>query len=159
MRRALVIGYGNPLRGDDAFGWHVAHRLVEWADHESIHVLAVHQLTPELAEPASKAELVIFIDASHQGEPGTWRCEEIGPEVGLANSLAHHFTPASLLAYASIIFNVSPRAQLIAFSAESFDCGEALTHRAEAALGEVLQHVLEQIRTTRRSPTKPITFR
>jgi hydrogenase maturation protease len=145
MRSALVIGYGNPLRGDDAFGWHAAHRLVQLEDHESIHVLAVHQLTPELAEPVSKAELVIFIDASHQGEPGSWKCEEIGPEVGLANSLAHHFTPASLLAYASIIFNVSPRAQLIAFSAESFDCGEALTPRAKAALAEVLQHVWEQV--------------
>jgi hydrogenase maturation protease len=143
MRDALVIGYGNPLRGDDAFGWHAAHRLVELTDHESTHVLAVHQLTPELAESASEAELVIFIDASHQGEPGTWRCEEIRPDVRLANSLAHHFTPASLLAYASIIFHVSPRAQLIAFSAVSFECGEALTPRAEAALAEVLPHVLE----------------
>ena len=104
----------------------------------------MHQLTPELAEPASKAELVIFIDASHKGEPGTWRCEEIGTEAGSANLLAHHFTPAILLAYASIIFNVSPRAQLIAFSAESFNCGEALTPCAEAALAEVLQHVLQQ---------------
>ena len=142
---ALVIGYGNPLRGDDGFGWHTAHRLAQLARNDPIHVLAVHQLTPELAEPVSKAELVIFIDASHEGEPGTWRCEEIGPEAGLANSLAHHFTPASLLAYASLIFDVSPRAQLIALSAESFHCGEALTPRAEAALREVLQHVLEQL--------------
>jgi hydrogenase maturation protease len=144
MRSALVIGYGNPLRGDDAFGWLAAHRLVELADRESIQVLAVHQLTPALAEPASKAERVIFIDASHRGEPGTWKCEEINSEVGLANSLAHHFTPASLLGYASIIFNVSPRAQLIAFSAESFDCGEALNPRAEAALAEVSRYLLEQ---------------
>ena len=140
-----MIGYGNPLRGDDAFGWHAAHRLAELADRELINVLAVHQLTPELAEPVSKAEQVIFIDASHQGEPGTWKCEEIRHGVGLANSLAHHFTPASLLAYTSIIFNVSPWAQLIAFSAQSFGCGEALTPCAEAALAEVLQHVLEEV--------------
>ena len=145
MRSVLVIGYGNPLRGDDAFGWHAARRLAQLARHDPIHVLAVHQLTPELAEPVSNAERVIFIDASHQGEPGTWKCEEIEPELGLANSLAHHFTPASLLAYASVIFNVSPWAQLIAFSAQSFGCGEALTPRAESALAEVLQHVLERI--------------
>ena len=65
-----------------------------------------------------------------------------------ANTLReYHFTPASLLAYASIIFNVSPRAQLIAFSAESFDCGKALTPRAKAALAEVSRHLLEQILT------------
>jgi hydrogenase maturation protease len=145
MRSALVIGYGNPLRGDDAFGWHAAHRLAQLRDHESIHVLPVHQLTPELAEAVSKAELVIFIDASHEGEPGTWKCEELAAEVTLANSLGHHFTPASLLAYAHTIFNVSPQAQIISLGAESFDCCETLTPRAEVALPEVLRHVLEQI--------------
>ena len=39
----------------------------------------------------------------------------------------------------------SPPAQLIAFSAESFDCGEALTPRAEAVLAEVSRHLFEQI--------------
>jgi hydrogenase maturation protease len=145
MRSALVVGYGNPLRGDDAFGWHTARRLAQLAHHDSIHVLAVHQLTPELAEPVSNAELVIFIDASHEGEPGIWKCEEIATEARLANSLAHHFTPAILLAYAQTVFNVHPQALIITLGTESFDYCETLTPRAEAALPEVLQHVLERI--------------
>jgi hydrogenase maturation protease len=64
MTRALIIGYGCPLRGDDAFGWHAAHRLLKLAGNDSVQVLATHQLTPELAEPISHADLVIFIDAS-----------------------------------------------------------------------------------------------
>ena len=31
MGRVLIIGYGNPLRGDDGFGWHAAERLRETA--------------------------------------------------------------------------------------------------------------------------------
>lgn len=145
MKRALVIGYGNPLRGDDAFGWHVAQRLLQLAPHESIRVLTEHQLTPELAEPVRNAELVIFIDASHEGKPGTWRCEEIATEAGRANSLAHYFTPAILLAYAQTVYNVSPQALIVTLGAESFDYCETLTPRAEAALPEVLQYVLERI--------------
>src|SRR5919206_472480 len=33
-RPALVIGYGNPLRRDDGFGWQVAQRLLDGAELE-----------------------------------------------------------------------------------------------------------------------------
>jgi hydrogenase maturation protease len=145
MRDALVIGYGNPLRGDDGFGWHAAHRLAKLANYDGVHVLAVHQLTPELAELVSNAELVIFIDASHEGEPGTWRCEEIATEARLTNTLAHHFTPTILLAYARTVFHVSPPALIITLGVDSFDFCESLTLGAEAALPEVLQSVLGRI--------------
>ena len=77
--RRLVIGYGNRLRGDDGVGWEVASRLAAAVPSEAAHILTVHQLTPELAEPVSEADLVIFIDASRVGEPGTWRCDHIKP--------------------------------------------------------------------------------
>ena len=42
----LIIGYGNPLRGDDGFGWHAALRLREIIHDDGIEILPVHQLTP-----------------------------------------------------------------------------------------------------------------
>ncbi len=152
MGRILIIGFGNTLRGDDGFGWHAAQRLVEMPKDDSIRVLALHQLTPELAEPISEAELVIFIDASHEGALGTWKCEEIAANANSANSLAHHFTPASLLACAHTVFGASPRALIITFVANSFDFCESLTPRAEAALLEILQHVLEEVNRKVKSP-------
>src|SRR5215472_4005839 len=77
MPRVLIIGYGNPLRADDGVGWRMACRLGELVRDEPFEVLAVHQLTPELAEPISRAELVIFVDASHNGLPGSWKCERL----------------------------------------------------------------------------------
>ncbi len=147
MRRTLVIGYGNPLRGDDGFGWHTAHRLAQVAHHDAINVLAVHQLTPELAELVRHAELVIFIDASPEGVPGTWKCAEIATQAVRTNTFAHHLTPTILLGYARTVFHVSPPALIITLGVESFDYCETLTHRAEAALPEVLQCVLEKIPT------------
>jgi hydrogenase maturation protease len=79
MPGTLIIGYGNPLRGDDGLGWQVAGELAKCVD-ALISAVAVQQLTPELAEPVSDADLVIFVDASCHGEPGSWRCESIRPE-------------------------------------------------------------------------------
>jgi len=152
MGRILIIGFGNPLRGDDGFGWHAAHRLAEAPKDDSVRVLAVHQLTPELAEPISEAELVIFIDASHGGAPGTRKCEEIAVNATAATSLAHYFTPTSLLGCTHTIFGASPRALIFTFVADSFDFCESLTPRAEAALPEILQRVLEEVDRKANSP-------
>src|SRR5689334_19250278 len=66
--QALVIGYGNPLRGDDGVGWVAAQRLAHRVDQEHVATMAVHSLTPELAAALRHAELVIFIDAA-EGQP------------------------------------------------------------------------------------------
>ncbi|MBW7939884.1 MAG: hypothetical protein H3C63_14095, partial [Candidatus Omnitrophica bacterium] len=51
MNRVLVIGFGNPLRGDDGFGWEVAGQLERRLSQESsVHILTPIQLAPELAE-------------------------------------------------------------------------------------------------------------
>jgi hydrogenase maturation protease len=152
MRRVLVIGYGNALRADDGVGWHAAHRLAESVEDESIEILAVNQLTPELAEPISRADLIIFIDASHQGQPGSWKCERLELNTTHGNSLAHHFTPAGLLTYAQAIFQASPTALVISVAGESFAYCDQLTPVVETALRQVINHVREQITRFTRNP-------
>src|ERR1035441_2859434 len=120
--RKLVIGYGNPLRGDDGLGWEVAERLAASIANESVAFMAVHQLTPELAEPVSNAEMVIFVDASYEGKPGTWRCDEVKPAPATTSALGHHFSISGLLAYARAIFQASPQAFVVSVAAESFEC-------------------------------------
>lgn len=138
--RALVIGYGNPLRGDNGVGWKAAEYLSGMQEDEEVQILAVHQLTPELAEPVSQAASVLFIDASHEGAPGSWAVEEVSAKAD-ANALGHHFTPGGLLAYAKGLFDASPRAMVISVAAESFECGDSLSPAVSAALCEALNYV------------------
>ena len=70
----LIIGYGNPLRGDDGVGWRVAEAVAAALPDGAAEVLTVHQLTPELAELMSRADRVIFIDAAAEGEAGEVSC-------------------------------------------------------------------------------------
>lgn len=152
MRRVLIIGYGNPLRADDGVGWQTARRLAGLLQDEFVETLALHQLTPELAEPISRADLVIFIDASQEGSPGSWKCERLVANTTAGNSLAHHFTPESLLAYAQAIFRASPFALVISVAGESFAYHEQLTPSVEKALPQVIEHVCEQIARLQSKP-------
>ena len=152
MRRVLIIGYGNPLRADDGVGWRATRRLAELRQDEFVETLAVHQLTPELAEPISGADLAIFIDASHEGSPGSWKCERLVAGTTAGNSLAHHFTPASLLTCAQAIFQASPFALVISVAGASFAYHEQLTPSVEKVLPQVIDHVREQIARLHSSP-------
>ena len=64
---ALIVGYGNPLRGDDGVGQAVAQAF---AEEDGVDALACHQLTPELAERFAAAARVVLIDAATGSEAG-----------------------------------------------------------------------------------------
>ena len=137
MSRILIIGYGNPLRGDDAIGPIAAERLREIVSDPEVEILALHQLTPELMEPISRAARVIFIDATAAGEPGVFEERPVtaDPHTG---HFTHHSTPGSLLAGARALFGHAPDATLCTVGGEDFSLGEHLTPRTEKALLQVL---------------------
>ena len=146
-KRALVIGYGNPLRGDDGLGWEVTERLAAYIPDGSVAIMAVQQLTPELSEPIHAADLVIFVDASSEGEPGTWKCERVAPVLVHAPSFGHHFDIADLLAYTQALFPScpGPGALVVSVAAESFGCHEKLSRKVETVLPAVVSYIGEQI--------------
>jgi hydrogenase maturation protease len=138
--RALVVGYGNPLRGDDGVGPEVARRLAAELSDPEIVILAVHQLTPELTEPLSQARLALFIDASSEGTPGQVRVEEIQarpPE----QSFTHEFDPPMLLAAAQLLYGRCPEARLVSLAGQSFEFEETLSAPVMQALPEAVGQV------------------
>lgn len=140
MSRVLIIGYGNPLRSDDGLGWHAAERLrSELADPE-IEIRAVHQLTPELADPLSRARRVIFIDAAAEGEPGTLQRRSLTPSAG-GDAFTHHATPSALLAAARSLYGHAPEAILFSVPAESVAFGESLSPMVRQALDELVEQI------------------
>ena len=137
MRRVLVVGYGNPLRGDDGLGWHAAEALRPVLPEAEI--LTVHQLTPELAEPASRADLVIFLDAAEGGAPGEWREEPAGGPPDASRAFTHHITPPTLIAAAGTLYGHAPEAVLFSMTGESFDFREGLSATVARALPAMVE--------------------
>ena len=147
MARVLILGYGNPLRSDDGLGWQVAVQLFRTNTSPEVLVLPCHQLTPELAEPISRAETVLFIDSAREGKPGEFRCTEIRSQPGPV-SFTHHVSPSGLLDLSAELFGCCPRAYLLSICGESFELGEALSTTVSEHLPELKARVRELMAET-----------
>jgi len=121
----MVIGYGNPLRRDDGLGL----RAAEILEARGIDTLRCHQLTPELAAGIAKTEIVVFLDAAADLEPGEIRCAQVSEEV--TGSWTHHLTPGQLLHLTAGIFASAPKALLITGGPFAMDFGDCLTAGGE----------------------------
>jgi hydrogenase maturation protease len=137
----LVIGWGNPLRGDDGVGWQAAALLAGDQRLGAATVLRRHQLTPELAEDVAAAGLVVLVDAGAGGGPaGTVTVTSVEPdEAGPAFS--HHLSPGALAALAGLLYGRVPPLWLVRVAAASFAAGERLSPGVEAALPAVVDAV------------------
>lgn len=135
----LVLGYGNELRGDDALGPMAVSVIETWGTPGTV-VLSRHQLTPELAEPISRAQRVLFIDAARPGKAAPSGIHAIRP--ARAGSLSpHRSDPRMLLALARLLYGRAPRAWMLAIPAEDFEYGAPLTPLASAGLAKALEAV------------------
>lgn len=143
MRNVLVIAYGNRLRCDDGVGWQAARELrhtLPWP----ARIICVHQLTPEVAEDISRADLVIFLDASNNGRPGTVRCQAI-PAPSRELHFSHYLAPADLLALCDRLYSARPSAFLISIDGERFEHGQHFSARTVNAIPLVVERVSQLI--------------
>jgi hydrogenase maturation protease len=139
MSNILVIGYGNPLRGDDAVGQVVARALVSW-HLPNVKVLSLHQLAPELAEDLAKVDIVYFVDACMDITLEHPRVTEIQMSHSTVN-VSHFSSPRDLLALTKQLYDCEPRAYIIEMPAESFELSEGLSAKARKGVKEVLEYL------------------
>jgi hydrogenase maturation protease len=139
--RIVVIGYGNPLRADDAVGYLAAQELAAKIDDPRVLVVSSHGLLPEMAESLSKAELAVFIDASVQNAPGVVKCRPVEPLVRVRLSQMHHLDPPVLLACARRLFKRCPGALVLSIGVGSLDHREGLSPPVRRALARVVSRV------------------
>jgi hydrogenase maturation protease len=144
---ALIIGYGNPLRGDDAVGQQVA-AAAERRGLPGALALAVHQLTPELAEPVAHARLAIFVDAYPAPRGGSVRVRRLEPAGGPA-ALGHTGDPRFVLALARALYGACPPAWLVTVPATGFDFGAGLSPTARDGARTALREIARLVRGER----------
>lgn len=135
----LVIGFGNPLRGDDGAGPSVA-RASDLA-RPGVTVITPHQLLPELAPDVAAADVVVFIDAATGIPAGELRCQAVDPAA--TPGVGHVLSPAVLVGLGLAAFGHAPRAWLVEIGAASFDVGASIT----PAVTEALPRAVELVRT------------
>lgn len=141
MAKVFIVGYGNPLRGDDGIGWRAAEFLAERLHVPNVEIRASHQLTPEMAEPISRADLVIFVDAACDHREGEVISRRVAPDCSPSELFSHQLTPEALLGLAKRLYGRCSEAVLLSVGAASFEYGETLSPAVEAALPALLEQV------------------
>lgn len=141
--KLLVIGYGNTLRCDDGVGPKAA-AAIEDLRLPGVLTMTCPQLTPEIADPLSRAGAAVFIDADAE-HPGEVRMRRLDPSDS-SQILAHDADPRILLALARDAFGRAPEAWLLTVPAEEFGFGETLS----AAAGRGLRRAVQAVRALHR---------
>ncbi len=150
----LIIGFGNADRQDDGVGWHIIHNLADRIhqtppddpgaaieiEHETVNLLYILQIYPELAETLSHYRRVCFVDA-HTGdieEEIVWRQIEPAYE---KSPLTHHMSPSTVLSISAMIYDNVPETYLLSVRGYDFQFNRALSPKT-ASLAETAAHKL-----------------
>ena len=142
MNRALVLACGNALRGDDGVALHLASCLRNGLCDPDTQIHFEQQWTPELAEPISEAELVVFLDASANLQPGQIQCQLLRPIYKSRASVTHHMSPATLLSLAESLYGTYPeRAYLLTIGGASFEVREGLSEPVRKAIPQAIERI------------------
>lgn len=150
----LVIGVGNPSRGDDAIGPRVIAGLQAWQDAgrlAGVALLSAFQLQPEHVLDLAARRRIIVVDAA-VGLAEPCRLAAVGLDAadraraGSRHGLqlgwtSHQLGPSALLALYRALYGEPPRLELLAVGAQSFDLGADLSATARANLGLALERL------------------
>lgn len=139
--KVLVLGYGNPYRGDDGLGPLLAERVAQWLASlgEAAELWVGQQLLPELAEELANHDVAIFCDASAVPLEDGFLLEELDISSDPEGLTLHSVSPQWLLGLAQSLAGRMPKACLLSVEGESFDFREGLTPRCEERAKAALQ--------------------
>jgi hydrogenase maturation protease len=139
--KVLVLGYGNPYRGDDGLGPLLAERVAQWLVSlgEAAKLWVGQQLLPEPAEELVNHDVAIFCDASAVPLEDGFLLEELDISSDPEGLTLHSVSPQWLLGLAQSLAGRMPKACLLSVEGESFDFREGLTPRCEERAKAALQ--------------------
>jgi hydrogenase maturation protease len=143
MAPVLVIGIGNPSRGDDAIGPLAIERLEALGLHHT-ELLTDFQLQVEHALDLVGRREVVFIDAAASG-PEPFGFKPVIPAAN-ASAITHALSPAAVLeTFQRVTEAPLPAAFVLAVRGYGFELGTDLSVTAAANLDAALQMLISRL--------------
>ena len=145
----VVIGIGNPDRGDDAVGRLVAARLRDRVP-DTVTVVEQDGEATRLVDHLGRTGSAILVDASISGAvTGTIRRFDVARDPlppGKSGASTHGLGLAEAVELARILGTLPARCVVYAVEARSFEPGRPLSPEVAAAADEVVARVLAEVR-------------
>lgn len=150
----LVIGIGNPSRGDDALGPACLEHLAATMP-PGVELLTDFQLQIEHALDLDGRTLVVFVDAS-VSVPAPFGLATIG-EASTEPTFTHALSPAQLLGvYRRVQRRSPPHAMVLAIRGESFELGDGLSDAARGNLEQAVAALSALLANAAEPPAPPV---
>jgi len=159
FQKTLILGFGNPDRGDDGVAWFILSKIAghfnKSLSEEQIECCLVQlndtvdlwfnlQLIPEISEQLANYQRAIFVDAHTVDFKEDIRIVDIIPE--FQNSpFTHHLTPSSCLSLTHSIFGKSPESKLVSVRGFSFEFTNKLSKKTHALSNQAIEIILHLI--------------
>lgn len=139
----LIIGIGNPSRGDDALGPLLIESLQDLA-RPDVELLTDFQLQVEFALDLEGRREVIFVDAS-VAVPAPFAFTAAVAEADHSYS-SHALSPGAVLHAYRNLFGDPPPSWVLAIRGHAFELGEGLSADAAANLAAARAWLLARLR-------------
>ena len=137
--RLLLIGYGNPGRGDDGLGPALAARIEALA-LPGVTVESDYQVTVDHAPMIAAHDLVVFADAMI-GLELPFRLSPLAPDAG-AGLGSHQVSPGAALHLARLLYGKAPPGWMLAIAGQDFgQVAEGLSRSAARNLALAADHL------------------
>ena len=151
----LIIGIGNPYRGDDAVGLRIAQDIKKKSpDH--VNVIEKSGEGISLMDSWKDSDAVILIDAVHSGaQPGTIHRFDVHTQTiptKFFHYSTHAFGVAEAIELARALKQLPKNLIVYGIEGKCFEAGIKLSWEAEKAVEEVMMRVQQDIHTC--SPRK-----
>jgi len=134
----LVVGLGNPLRGDDGVGWYCVDMLMKMVRDPLVDFVKCRELLPELSADLSKVGLALFIDASVQSQREAVEETVVKRKEDFPPLETHRLDPAGLLSMSHALYGCSPEAVMLTVKGESFDYKEEISEAVRDAADKLV---------------------
>lgn len=149
MSRAVVIGVGNALRGDDAAGLEVVRRLAGESLPPGVERRECSGEPASLLAAWSGAELVVLVDAAAAGDPpGTVKRYDASdaplPAERLRHS-THALGPAEAIELSRALGTLPPRVVVFTVEGGGYGEGAAMGRAVAAGVEEAAERILAEL--------------
>lgn len=146
--KLTIIGVGNPYRGDDAVGIHIAHELINRI-HNDIDIMINYGEVAAMMETFEKSDSVILVDAMCSGsEPGTVIRLDASRDEIPAESFSystHAFSIPEAVGLARVLGRLPRNVIVYGIEGKVFETGKGLSTEVEKAAGNVVCELLRDI--------------
>lgn len=140
IKKVILVGFGNEYRKDDGLGI----KLLDLIEDEKVEKIKVQELSYSIIDDIKDFDIVIFIDASLEGEDISFKKIE---KKETFSPLTHHLMPEELLIWAEFINKKSYDFYLLSIRGYDFDFGENLSEKAKINLEKALNFLKNFLET------------